>query len=173
MLFGTDLNALLFGFFVDLPSDVRDSGNRSSTLDGDLLDPSIWTSISNCLNCFHQRKQFKQLLIDAPNDGIKKIFVEGARAISRDADVGEGIYQLFQQPSALECYPLMRSHRHNGSRQNVAVLAVLAVLAFHAMVAKMRKRPAAHGIGITWNKARGVRVESTCWFIGQSIVPSM
>ena len=36
-----------------------------------------------------QRKQFKQLLVDAPNAGIKKIFVESARAISRDADVGE------------------------------------------------------------------------------------
>ena len=40
-----------------------------------------------------QRKQFKQLLDDAPSAGIKKIFVESARAISRDADIGEEIYK--------------------------------------------------------------------------------
>ena len=40
-----------------------------------------------------QRKQFKNLLAEAPNAGIKKIFVESARALSRDADVGEEIYK--------------------------------------------------------------------------------
>ena len=50
-----------------------------------------------------QRKQFKQLLVDAPNAGIKKIFVESARAISRDADVGEEIYKKAKEQGIEIC----------------------------------------------------------------------
>ena len=50
-----------------------------------------------------QRKQFKELLADAPNAGIKKIFVESARAVSRDADVGEEIYKKAKEQGVEIC----------------------------------------------------------------------
>ena len=40
-----------------------------------------------------QRKAFKGLIEEAPKRNIENIFVESARALSRDADVGEEIYK--------------------------------------------------------------------------------
>ena len=51
-VFATDLNPLVFGFFVDLFSDVRISGNRSGTLDEDLLNPSTRSIIQQLFELF-------------------------------------------------------------------------------------------------------------------------